>query len=683
VRHVILVVMLLAACGPASRGDAPADAAPPAPDGTPLDLIIEPAEATIDADGSPQTLALTARMAGQPRSDVLWSLDDVRVGSIGADGVFASPGDIAGTVIVEARYGNLVAHATIKVRVAIRDNVAVLTPAQQAALDAGGPLLAGFRWLYPYDRTVFPRGLAAPFLQLDGGRADALLITATAGDFSYRGYFGTSSPAGVTLSPAIWKALTLSAAATDDVEISATRLTDQVVTGPIAEHWRIAAADLRGIIYYNTYQSPRAGGAAIMRVRPGQDAEVFQAGCTACHSVSARGNVLVTGVGWDWGQDGGNPVDAGSFSLAPDGTSAPRFVDGEGRKLAMGALTPDGSLVLGNGNPGVAPPIRGLNGDFPSRLYDTASGAVVDAPTFTDQVSYAVGPSFSPDGQHLAFTWLSSDDASYQRLMVMNVDLGQSPPVFSGLRQVASATSGVVAWPSFLADGRGLLYGQSDRFDTVVYGGAPSYGELRLVDTQTMAVSSLAELNGWHDGVSALPGGEAEDNARNYEPSVLPVPVGGYYWVMFTSRRTYGHTLAPGGTVAGSGDEWGTITDGVEIASARKKIWVAAIDLDYQGQIDPSHAAFYLPGQELEAGNMRAFAALEPCRQLAASCSSGSDCCDGFCRPDGADGELVCVEPPGDCSQIDESCHTAADCCEAAAGAVCVNDRCAQPNPIP
>ena len=40
-----------------------------------------------------------------------------------------------------------------------------------------------------------------------------------------------------------------------------------------------------------------------------------------------------------------------------------------------------------------------------------------------------------------------------------------------------------------------------------------------------------------------------EEAHLNYEPTILPIAIGGYYWVVFTSRRCYGNTLAPGGSV--------------------------------------------------------------------------------------------------------------------------------------
>jgi hypothetical protein len=174
----------------------------------------------------------------------------------------------------------------------------------------------------------------------------------------------------------------------------------------------------------------------------------------------------------------------------------------------------------------------------------------------------------------------------------------------------------------------------------------------------------------------------------NYEPTVLPVAVGGFYWVMFTSRRCYGNTIAPGGTVAAGDQAFDANPNNgnTEDPTPRKKLWIAAVDLDYTGKLDPSHPAFYLPGQELAAGNMRAFAALEPCKADGESCESGAECCNGFCRQTGADADgtpiLQCVPPPeNSCSNIDEVCATAGDCCNSEY--LCINGRCAIPAPPP
>jgi hypothetical protein len=87
-----------------------------------------------------------------------------------------------------------------------------------------------------------------------------------------------------------------------------------------------------------------------------------------------------------------------------------------------------------------------------------------------------------------------------------------------------------------------------------------------------------------------------------------------------------------------------------------KKIWVSAVSIGGQPGADVSFPAFFLPGQEIESGNIRAFAALEPCKEDGQGCTSGTDCCSGFC----VDGTC---RPPQGCSSLDDRCETAADCC--------------------
>lgn len=170
---------------------------------------------------------------------------------------------------------------------------------------------------------------------------------------------------------------------------------------------------------------------------------------------------------------------------------------------------------------------------------------------------------------------------------------------------------------------------------------------------------------------------EFDDTKLNFEPTMNPVASGGYYWVVFTSRRRYGN-VAPGYPYDGW-DGQGTPTWPIT-----KKLWVAAIDAN-TGEVDPSHPAFYLPAQELVAGNMRGFWVVDPCRGLGSSCTSGEQCCQGFCRPgdDGGTG-LVCSLPPtGSCSQENEACTQTSNCCGATSGYSCLNGRCTRPTPPP
>jgi hypothetical protein len=168
------------------------------------------------------------------------------------------------------------------------------------------------------------------------------------------------------------------------------------------------------------------------------------------------------------------------------------------------------------------------------------------------------------------------------------------------------------------------------------------------------------------------PNNHANDTVLNYEPTVAPVPSGGYIWVIFTSRRLYGNMA--------TSDPWQSDPrnyDATQFANTTcKKLWVAAIDLNAPAGSDPSHPAFYLPAQELLAGNARGFWVLDPCKPDGASCQSGDQCCNGYCEPNGDGGALICSNVPPTCSATGDKCTTAKDCCQPSDS--CINGYCAQ-----
>jgi hypothetical protein len=103
---------------------------------------------------------------------------------------------------------------------------------------------------------------------------------------------------------------------------------------------------------------------------------------------------------------------------------------------------------------------------------------------------------------------------------------------------------------------------------------------------------------------------------------------------------------------------------------------VSAIDKDWSSGSDPSHPAFYLPGQELRAGNSHAYWVATPCSELDDACDTDDDCCDGT----GASPEVQCrimdTSPSvrrecraiDSCSEQDEECSDSIPCCD---GLVC------------
>jgi hypothetical protein len=537
------------------------------------------------------------------------------------------------------------------VKLELTENPANLDAPTEAALAAGGNADAGFRFLYPYDGTVFPRGLAAPVLQLDGEPATAVRVQIASKYLAYDGYFAGGDPTQVTLPAATWKAVTASAKANDPVVVKVTKASASGVSGPIQQTWTIAQGSLKGTVYYNSYDSPLAGNTgATLKMKVGQPAAVLNGGCNVCHSVSANGNVLaemhsdyVSGATYDLVNGGATMAEIGSTAFS------------------FAAIYPDGSKLLSCGTlPGSWPPnVAGLSGNQDSKLYDPKTGAEIPAQGI-DGLK-ALMPAFSPDGKRLAFNHYAVD--SGHTLAVMDFDTGAN--TFSNLVDVVSGNPQYVGWPAFLPDGKTVLFevGTSDQYRSD--GG--QLGDLWAVDVASKAAVSLDALGGLANGSPTLPYG-AEDVHLNYEPTVLPVAVGGYSWVLFTSRRRYGNT----------------ITEAGQDSPRRKKLWVAAIDLSAPPGKDPSHPAFYLPDQELAAGNMRGFWALDPCKADGNDCESADECCGGYCRdvaPDGGAPSKQCVPPPSGCANEFEKCTQASDCCGAAQGFLCVNGHCAMPAP--
>jgi hypothetical protein len=226
------------------------------------------------------------------------------------------------------------------------------------------------------------------------------------------------------------------------------------------------------------------------------------------------------------------------------------------------------------------------------------------------------------------------------------------------------------AWPTFLPSSSAVVFqrrwdGSNDDTFSTWYG---AHGELWWVDIASGQATPLDRVNGiGADGNLTIPTGpndHDEDNRLNYEPSVSPVASGGYAWMVFMSRRLYGNvaTIDPFSSDPREVDLNQNITT--------KKIWMAAIDLEPEPGKDPSHPAFYIPGQEIHGVNSRPFFALDPCVSDAGVCSSGIDCCTGFCR----DG--YCIPPPVDeCAEINEACETSNDCCNPTAR--CIGGFCA------
>jgi WD40 repeat protein len=175
------------------------------------------------------------------------------------------------------------------------------------------------------------------------------------------------------------------------------------------------------------------------------------------------------------------------------------------------------------------------------------------------------------------------------------------------------------------------------------------------------------------------------DYRMNYMPSVAPTSTGGKSWVVFTSRRMYGNVAVQDPFDA----EPSQSCSSREVPT--KKLWVSAIDDTWTPGTDPSHPAFYIPGQELAAGNSNGYWVSEACKDLGSACSSDDDCCGGTgsspstqCRV-----QSTASFPPvrqctsrNICAAEGSSCSTTSECCQGltcpSGGGLCIR----QPRPL-
>ncbi len=529
----------------------------------------------------------------------------------------------------------------------ITENPGGVMPGDQTKLKNGGTADSAFAWLYPYDKTVFPRGLIPPTMQFGGTSPDATYVHVTFPGMDYTGFYGASNPGRVKPSAAVWTAITLAAKANSDVKVDVTKLSGGNVTGPITETWSIAQGSLRGTIYYETYDSQIAGGlgsVGIMRIDPGATTpSVVKSGCgNVCHTASADGSTLVANTQLSFG--------SASYDLRNDAGVIKAQND---LSFTYGALYPDGKFLMSATSYRTWAP--GFPGSTPSKLWDTVTGLNIPAPGWDGVITNAGTVAFSPDGKHIAFNHMDTGGGHTLAAMDFNV----ATKTFSGLADIAHDATSTLAWPAFTPDGKWVVYhaGSSAAFET----DSNATADVFIVDLATKTTHRLDALCGYKGAgpTTYLP---ANDPKLTFAPTVLPVAVGGYYWAVFTSHRSYGNTLA---------SKVNNDQDG--------KLWVAAIDLSPSAGADASHPAFYLDGQEQTADNLRGFWVLSPCKAAGGACETGDQCCDGFCRPSSDGGALQCVAPPGSCSNEYEKCSTAADCCNHAQQ--CINGRCAQPPP--
>lgn len=733
------------------------------------------------------TVTFMATNNGQPTS-VGWGVDRGNIGTIVAgpsqSGVFTPTGTTGGLVDVIASLGTNSVERQVLVQLTSNQNgpnagsteeqgqlpttvgqlsagggvggvggeglgVAVTDPATLGALqnptgsDAGEGG-AGLTLLYPYDKTVWPRGMIAPLLMWSWTTNDAdaiqIQLTTTSSSFSWTGTFGRPAILTQTMGPFIrhpipqdvWDMATntaggLTPAGTPDkLTVTLTIAKNGIGYGPVSETWAVAPARLTGTVYYNSYgtqyvknwqsadKANNPVGAAILGVRSGDTSPTLvvgtdsplgsngiptnDSGCRVCHIVSSRGKWIITQ------SEQGSPGDGQSYlyDLTQTNVQGSAVTLTQQGTFAWAAMTSDGTYALTNAiNPSSSNPAitNSSNGDAVSSFWQFGASPTQGTINGLDAGVAAGYPSYAPDDKYIAYVDVTGSTNNVSGPLV-TAAYDVASQTFSNPTKLLSPQSGQrIGFPVFLPDDSALVFetevrpakggSSDDQSDTVMVTRNGARSELWWMTLgSTPQAVALASLN----GAGYLPyGGNNhgsgpnvtdpetswtetgwDDTTLNYEPTILPIVEGGYAWVVFTSRRLYGNQLTEVPWLS-----WPPDYDTTSLAQATvKKLWVAAIDLNAPPGTDPSHPAFYLPAQEILAGNSRGFWVLDPCQPDGASCMSGDQCCDGYCEANGDGGALICSNMQPTCSGVSDKCTTAADCCDTTN--TCINGFCTQ-----
>ena len=648
---------------------------------------------SLTAPFPPQAFTATATLASGASvpAQAAWTINRLDIASIDPNGGTLTPsGGTFGVVTVTATALGLSASTTINVTLKAIIDTAGLTPPQESTLaGASTPDPSVTSFAYPYNATVFPRGLIAPLLMWNGG---TVVDAGAAGDDYYvhlvgpsfdLGLFGTANPPSqFTIPQVAWNALTASAAG-GPATCSLHRLANGTAYASAQETWTIADANLNGSIYYWAINE---GQIEQINLQTGTVTPAFDSGpsatlgtptpinsgsptappwqdngsgnrCVACHSVSKDGSTLTSVV------SRGSPGSTGPLGIYNFASGSIQTITDYTQNGTYDALTPNGALS-----------VIDMESET-MQLLNTATGAPVASAL--DGLTNLCDPTFSPDGTLFALSAGCTGGAGYPGEFD-SANLGiysfsaTTAPYFTNPQTVltSSGAGDAIAFPSFSPDSKFVFF-QRGNYSRAKYGtNQHGVDDLYVAPAQAGATQvALSNAN----GAGVLP---ADSLHLNYAPTVNPIAAGGYIWVVFTSPRDYGNIMvSPEGAAPNDATY-----------SNHKQLWVTAVDANI-GTIDPSHPAFWLPGQSATSANMFGYWALAPCKPeptdggAPPTCNAGFECCTGFCRAQDDGGAAVCTGEPVGCHQEGEACTTTTDCCGAGSNITCQGGICQAGSP--
>ncbi|MCC7540473.1 MAG: PD40 domain-containing protein [Deltaproteobacteria bacterium] len=613
-------------------GARPADAAPDVPTAPPIPglraLRVEPAETTVEDDGVAPGETATLRAFGtfgdgerEVTDEVAWSLLDARLGDIDA-GRFTSAG-IGGRTQVVAAAGGTSATAELSVVLDLVVTDPALPPGTEAMFPddtSGDSTEGGPRILYPSHETMLPRNLAPVNhqwaaqdgldlfeLRLEGESARIRLVTRAR-----------------SLQPEadVWSTITESFAggsATMTVRALSTASPARVLTS--APHAILfSRSEVLGALYYWSTGAQgvvRGHISAAVASKFYTDPTSGDDTCVACHTVSRDGRRLAVGY---------------------DGERLREVTIPEREVLIPSGSTERGpEYGWGTFNPGATRLLYASRGAL--RLLDADTGDTV-ADVALPEGGAATHPDWSPDGRFVALAYVAPGADGRPAGRVGNKDVQASslarlpvmPDGTFGEPEVLLESTGpedTIFFPSYSPDSRWIAFvratGKSkDNATSALY-------LLRADGTgEPILVTRSNERVGDQDGVTGI---------GNTMPTWAPSTTPEIFWLAFSSLRDYGAIL---------------------VGTERDQLWAAAIDpAAIERGEDPGYAAFWLPFQDVQEGNHRAFWALateDACPSTVEICDELDNDCDGIVD------EMCCVPAAEVCDNgVDDDCDGEAD----------------------